>query len=244
MIRSFVFSRLVSDSLRANARRQKSIGRDRRRYFRERLPPAVALRLCGILRRLRIRPRRRRDELTGRHRERNPRLPRALLAAGLQRLMRQEERHRGAQAYPVARLHSGWLCCWVVSNEGSRMKKSVSGMKPPIRRNTLEVDVAWLEEAAEREGATEARASAPPPPRRPSRIPKRPPALAGAASRHHTMEVKAEWLEAGDDAARRSPPPLPVEPVRAKRAMVPPIPRTEEDDPPRRRSQPPKRPSR
>jgi len=66
-------------------------------------------------------------------------------------------------------------------------------MKVPIRRNTPEVDASWLEEVAQRAGDQE-----PPdqkslaPPKRPSRIPKRPPALAGAAFRHLTMEVKAE----------------------------------------------------
>ena len=134
--------------------------------------------------------------------------------------------------------------------------------KPPARRETMEVDVSWLEREPPPSGgkrATEAKAppstrnaSKPPASKRAAAnpAPRRPPTLTGAAARKETLEVRAEWLESesttsgpsssGKRGSKRPvvPPPLPPSEIKkARKPLPPPIPREEKtSDPPRSRS--------
>ena len=88
---------------------------------------------------------------------------------------------------------------------GRRSTTSTPQVTAP-RKETMEVDISWLEAETPRgEEAT--------PPRRSSRPPaRRPPPLADAALRHPTLEVAPEWLQVDDapatdvDEARTSAP--------------------------------------
>ena len=110
----------------------------------------------------------------------------------------------------------------------------VRSKRPPPRKQTIEVDLSWLEDESV------------PPPRRSAR-PARP---SGPPERKKTIEVQLDWLEADPDPHREPvrkkrvlPPPLPreepVAPVRAHRKLPPPLPREEPVHAPRR-SRPPR----
>lgn len=131
------------------------------------------------------------------------------------------------------------------------------------RRETLEVDMSWLEpeELARTRGSTRpppkrpskadtaavrTRSSKPPAPKTPSRPPGAKRSTSSAqAVRRETMDVKLEWLEPEQPTAAPTkrprkpwePPTLPPPPANAtkpRRAVPPPLPREEPEDPPKK----------
>ena len=149
-----------------------------------------------------------------------------------------------------------------VQNPKSKAASPATPARNPLpRRETMEVDMSWLEKESERPAVRKSARPAD------SKGAVAPPNLRGAAARRETLQVRAEWLldssppaegspsdmagERGDTDPRRQrslvgPPTLPpphANAARPRRALPPPLPREDEDEvePTRPSRRPPKK---
>ncbi len=117
---------------------------------------------------------------------------------------------------------------------------------PMPRRETMEVDLSWLEEEDASAGKSDGATTAPKAPARPKGTGFRP--VLGGGPRRDTMDVRPEWLEV-DEVAPKKPSEPPKGPLRrrshgairpptlppaaksaAKKKLPPPLPREEPAD--------------